>query len=94
MGAELAIFKDVDDLETVSARRKAIHVDGDSVFLGLSGKLYWVWSDGNNLTQEAWVPRGDGKCGSFVNATNWRWSDIRCDVRLGYICEQPLGTSL
>ena len=75
------------------------------LFLGLSGQLYWVWSDGTNVqkTNNLWgpgEPSGDGMCGSFLNAIGWnsdwkgygwRWNDLGCTNLLGYICEEPLG---
>ncbi len=75
------------------------------LFLGLSSKLRWIWSDGKNVSNlfNLWgptEPSGDGKCGSLLNAVRWnlnwlgygwRWNDRSCTEQAGYICEQPLG---
>ena len=67
--------------------------------------LCWVWIDGENAksNENLWGPNepsGDGKCGAFLNAIEfssnwdgygWRWNDLPCTSRAGYICEEPLG---
>ena len=80
-------------------------LDERSLYLGLSGRVLWIWLDGEVVsnTNNLWGPNepsGDGKCGSFLNAIRWdsswlgygwRWNDLSCTIQRGYICQQPLG---
>lgn len=105
-GAELAVFNDARTVQDLANRRKELNLDDRDLYLGLSGQLKWIWSDGSvlsNNTPNQWGPNepsNDGKCGAFLNAIRWdsnwkgygwRWNDIPCTSRKGYICQQPLG---
>ena len=104
--ADLAVVSDARMLKQLVNQRKEMTLDDRELFLGLSSRLNWVWSDGTNIsdTNRFWgpgEPSGDGKCGSFLNAISWdsawkgfgwRWNDLGCTrVRQGFICEEPLG---
>lgn len=89
----------------LAKHRREMKLDDRDLYLGLSRKLRWIWSDGENVSNlfNLWGPNepsGDGKCGSLLNAVRWkfnwlgygwRWNDQSCWVQTGYICEQPLG---
>ena len=105
-GAELAIVNDARNVQDLAYQRGMLDLDDRDFYLGLSGQLKWVWSDGSVVshnTPNQWGPNepsGDGKCGTLLNAIRWdsnwkgygwRWNDIPCTNRKGYICQQPLG---
>ncbi|XP_078361224.1 uncharacterized protein LOC144645505 [Oculina patagonica] len=104
LGADLAVVNNGETLEFLAMKRKEMKLDDSDLFLGLSSKLRWIWSDGNNVSNlfNLWGPNepsGDGKCGSLLNAVRWnlnwlghgwRWNDHSCTERTGYICEQSL----
>ena len=105
LGAELAVVNDVNTLQDLANQRREIKLDDRDFYLGLSGQLLWIWSDGEVVsnTHNLWGPNqpsGDGKCGTFLNAIRWdsnwlgygwRWNDESCTNLKGYICQQPLG---
>ena len=106
-GAELAVVNDARTVQNLANQRKELNLDDRDLYLGLSGELKWIWLDGSvvtNSTPNQWGPNepsGDGKCGAFLNAIRWdsnwkgygwRWNDIPCTIRKGYICQQLLGT--
>ena len=105
-GAELAVVNDARTVQNLANQRKELNLDDRDLYLGLSGQLKWIWLDGSvvaNSTPNQWGPNepsGDGKCGAFLNAIRWdsnwkgygwRWNDIPCTSRKGYICQQLLG---
>ena len=93
-------------MQKLANQRKDLNLDGRDLYLGLSGQLKWIWLDGSavaNNTPNQWGPNepsDDGKCGALLNAIRWdsnwkgygwRWNDIPCTSRKGYICQQLLG---
>lgn len=92
-------------MNALANQRKELKFDSRGVYLGLTGQLNWIWTDGKIVsnTFNLWgpsEPSGDGKCGSLLNAIRWdsnwrgygwRWNDQPCINRKGYICEQALG---
>ena len=95
-------------MQDLANQRREMKLDDRNLYLGLSSQMVWIWLDGEvvSYTNNLWGPNepsGDGKCGSFLNAISWasswlgygwRWNDISCTIRLGYICQQPLGMIL
>ena len=104
-GADLAVVNDAVTIKQLTNQRREMKLDDRELFIGLSGQLNWIWSDGTNFSRKnsLWgpgEPSGDGKCGSFLNAISWdsawqgygwRWNDEKCINRKGFICEEPLG---
>ena len=92
-------------LEALADQRKQLKREDHCLRLGLDSNLRWVWIDGEyaKSNENLWGPNepsGDGKCGAFLNAIEWssnwagygwRWNDLPCTSRAGYICEEPLG---
>ena len=93
-------------MQNLANQRRELNLDDRDLYLGLSGQLKWIWSDGGvvaNNTPNQWGPNepsDDGKCGAFLNAIRWdsnwkgygwRWNDIPCTSRNGYICQKLLG---
>ena len=93
-------------MQKLANQRKDLNFDDRDLYLGLSGQLKWTWLDGSvvaNNTPNQWgpnEPNNDGKCGALLNAVKWdsnwkgygwRWNDIPCTSRKGYICQQLLG---
>ena len=103
--SEIAIVNSAEQLEALADKRKKLKREYRDLTLGLDSNLRWVWIDGENAksNESLWGPNepsGDGKCGAFLNEWNsnwagygWRWNDISCRSREGYICEEPLGMS-
>ena len=103
--ADLAVAKDEVTVRALANQRREIKFDDRDLFLGLSSSTsHWYWLDGKNVSTvgSLWGPHepsGDGKCGSFLHARSnpkwagygWRWNDLPCSTKIGYICEQPLG---
>ena len=103
--SEIAIVNSAKQLEALADQRKQLKREDHGLTLGLDSNLRWVWIDGENAknNENLWGPNepsGDGKCGAFLNAIEWnsnwdgygwRWNDIPCTSRAGYICEEPLG---
>lgn len=105
-GGELAVVNDASTVQDLADQRRELNFDDRDLYLGLSGQLNWIWLDGgivSNNTPKQWGPNepsGDGKCGALLNAIRWdsnwrgygwRWNDIPCTSRKGYICQQLLG---
>ena len=108
MDADLAVVNDEATLQALTLHRREIKFEDRDLFLGLSGStLRWTWLDGEEVStaDNLWGPNeptGDGRCGSFLNAIEWnsnwagygwRWNDLPCTAKNGYICEQLLGMS-
>ena len=103
--SEIAIVNSAKQLEALADQRKQLKREDHGLTLGLDSNLRWVWIDGENAksNENLWGPNepsGDGKCGAFLNAIEkssnwdgygWRWNDLPCTSRAGYICEEPLG---
>ena len=103
--SEIAIVNSAEQLEALADQRKKLQREYCGLTLGLDSNLRWVWIDGENAKSNKnlwgpWQPSGDGKCGAFLNAIGWssnwagygwRWNDLSCTGRKGYICEEPLG---
>ena len=103
--SEIAIVNSAKQLQALADQRKQLKREDHGLTLGLDSNLRWVWIDGENAksNENLWGPNepsGDGKCGAFLNAIEWnsnwngygwRWNDIPCTSRAGYICEEPLG---
>ena len=108
LDADLAVVNDQATLQALVQHRREIKLEDRDLFLGLSGsRLRWTWLDGEEIStsDKLWGPNeptGEGRCGAFLNAIEWnsnwagygwRWNDLSCTAKYGYICEQPLGMS-
>lgn len=106
--SEIAIVNSAEQLKALADQRKQLKKEYRGLTLGINSKLRWVWIDDDNATSNInlWGPRepsGDGKCGAFLNAIGsssnwagygWRWDDLPCTSRKGFICEEPLDVPL
>ena len=102
--SDLAVIPNRNELKHLSSIAANLGGSSKSLYLGLSAEMRWIWQEiGKTARANLWGPRepsGDGRCGSLLNAIKWnaawagqgwRWNDISCHKKQGYICEEPTG---